>query len=324
MATRRRGHHRHRSRAVSDVEYDLAEILRSPLEPDPDDEREARGWLAAVLAFVAAAAVTTAAVTGWTGGEDQVSQPTSSVAAEEPATRDVVVAEPTPFPDDYVPIAGDVAVRTESPLIHEDRLLVPLTMVVRRGADPSEIARPLGGQWELRTATGVITSLRTVYDPFLPSVWSVEFPPLDDLPGELVMVERWDPTEVEGSVELEWTGLEYQADEPITIELGAGASLQIVELRLANFLGRAQWQLEGADLGVVELDVDLFTESGELLGDYTAVSASIDPEPRAGFIDYAWLPGIQVDQDDAVTLRLTARATVGSRAPVDIAVPIGG
>lgn len=311
------------SHQMGEAEYDLAEILRSPLEPDPE-EHEPRRWPALAAAFALSAAAAAILVAGSPQAAEEV--PVGTVPDEDADTAtSIVVADPTPFPAGYTPISNDVAVHAEAPVSTGDRLLVPVTMVVRRDVAPQGVLRPLGGRWELRTEGGVVESRRLVFDPSLPSVLSVEFPASDgDVDGALTLVERWDATEATTSVELPWPGEPYAAKEDIEFALGEGTVLRLVELELGNLLGYARWELVGASLGLVEMEIDLLLDDGSVLGAYAQSSQSPDPEPLVGELDFFWRPGFRVDQNQATTLRLTARVLVGSAVSTEIEIPLPG
>ena len=306
---------------MSEHEVDFAEILRSPLEPDPHG-RAPSAWLPLVGAFLLGGAIAATLVSAVANSDEPDAVQPIVVPAPEPVAPATIVGDATPFPDDYTAIATDVAVRAETPIVYDDRMLVPMTSVVRRGADAADVARPIGGRWEVRTGEGIVRSQRIVYDAFLPDVFSVEFPSQTEMPGGIVMIERWDGTEVSGEIEMPWPGVTYRSDAPIVIDLGTGASLVVTDLELGNFLGHARWELRGAELGFVELSVELLDESGSLFGPYVQASRSVDPEPLAGFISYFWQPGFRVDQDDAAALRLTANVVIGVPAATEIEVPL--
>jgi hypothetical protein len=305
---------------VSDREYDLAELLRSPLEPDPADQRALpwRAWLIALAAGIGAGSLAVSAATRPVAGETLVTVTTAAAPVE------VVVIEPGPFPNGYVAIANDVAVRAEAPIVDDDRMLVPMTMVVRRGVDPADVERPLGGRWEMRTSRGVVESQRLVFDAFRPGVLSVEFQMADERPEEMVMVERWDGARATGSVELPWPGVPFSAENPIEIDVGVGAGLRLEQVELGNLIGQVEWELTGAELGIARLEIDLFDEAGELVGSYESGLPALDPEPGAGFDDFVWGPGFRVDQDRSATVRFTAHVVLGTPAPTDVAIPVPG
>lgn len=305
---------------MAEPSYDLAELLRSPLEPDPD-ERATPPWVVWALAFVLGAVAGAIVVQARASAETPLtSVPTTSAAQAEP---EVVVVEPGPFPAGYIPVANDVALRAEAPILLADRTLVPLTMVVRRGLEPGEVERPLGGRWELRTDTGVLASRHIIFDPIRPGVLTVEFPALDEPPREMILVERWDGTPRSGTVEIPWPGLPLESDSPLDIEVGAGATLRLTAVALSNFLGQVTWELDGAVLGTVALEIDLLEADGAVLGSYITGATDLDPEPTSGFINYIWEPSFRVDQNDASGVRFTATVVVGSPVDTEIAMPLG-
>jgi hypothetical protein len=305
---------------VSTDGSDFAELLRSPLDSE-DHERERRGpWWPVVAALVVGAVVGWLVAVVARSGE---AEPVPDADGRVPTTATSAIVDVAPFPADYVPIAADVAVRPGAPVRVGDRLLVPFTAVLRRGTDPSAVARPLGGRWELTGDGNVVASAGTVYDPIRPSVFSVKFPVPVASPESIELVERWDPEPVTASVELPFTGLPYVTDEPIVLDLGDEVFLTVTRLDLGNFQGRARWSLDGARLGVVSLGVRLFTPDGSVLGDYEPGAAEdLDPERGEGFIDYLWGPGFSVDQNDAALFTLTADVQLGVPAPTSISIPL--
>jgi hypothetical protein len=305
---------------VSADGIDFAELLRSPLEPE-DEDRVRRGpWWPVVAALIAGALVGWLAVAGGDGG----AEPASDREGPVPTTATTqAVAAAAPFPADYAQIAPEVAVRPEAPVRIGDRLLVPFTTVVKRDANPAEVARPLGGRWELTGDGGVVASAGTVYDPLRPSVFSVVFPVPVAFPESIELVERWDPEPVTASVELPFTGLPYVTGEPIVLDLGDGVALVITRLDLGNFQGRARWTLDGSPLGIVSLGVRLFNPDGSVLGDYEPGEAeSLDPQRGRGFIDYLWGPGFGVDQNAAATFTVTADVQLGVPATTNVPIPL--
>jgi hypothetical protein len=171
---------------VSTDGIDFSELLRSPLEPERDEREPGGPQWPVVAAFLFGAVVGWMLVSGF-GDEAEpafeAQGPVSTIAADPE-----VVIEANPFPDDYVEIAPNVAVRAEEPIRVADRLLVPFTTVVRRGADPKVVARPLGGRWALTVESAVLASTGTVYDPIHPSVFSVGFPAPVAVPQAIELV----------------------------------------------------------------------------------------------------------------------------------------
>lgn len=302
---------------------DFEELLRSPLD-DGGEDRGRISWLPlATGAFVGVALG--AALAAALGNSVDEPATTTTVLADDGDTAVVtVVADPTPFPAGYTPISTDVAVRAEEPVTGTGRTLVPLTMAVQRGVDPAEAARPLGGQWEVSTGNTTVTSVRTVYDPEHPSVFSVEFPGLASPPLEMRLVERWDPRPAQGETTLPWSDLPFASEEPVAIALGGGASVTLTKVEMGNFIGRIEWTLGEGDLAIVDIEVGLYLEDGSLHGEYASGPVDLDPEPGEGFIDYFWLSGFSVDQDDASTMTIRVTASRGERIPVDIEIPLPG
>lgn len=300
---------------------DFEELLRSPLDDDGGD-RERTSWLP--VGFGALVGVLVGAVLVVTVGNaaDQPTTTTTLAAQEDPETV-TVVADATPFPDDYTPISTDVAVRAEEPLTDADRTLVPVTLLVPRGVDPAEAARPLGGRWEASTGNTTVSSVGTIYQPGHPAAFSVEFPALASPISEMRLVERWDPRPAENEITLPWTGLPFESEEPILVDVG-GASVVLTKIEMGNFIGRIEWELVDGDLAIVDVDVALHLEDGSLLDEYSNGAVELDPEPGQGFIDYFWVPGIQVEQDDAATMTLRVRASLGERVPIDVEIPLPG
>lgn len=300
---------------------DFSELLRSPLDPEPDEsESSTPQWpmVAALVLGVIAGWVLAAGLSGDDAESNNVAPPVTTMTGDQGTA-----VEASPFPDDYVAIAPDVAVRPEEPMRVGDRVLVPFTMLVRRGADPETVPRPLGGRWELVRSNGVLASAGTVYDPLRPSVFSVEFPAPVAFAESIALVERWDPEPVAAAIDLPFTGLPYVNEEPIVIDLGGGVALTVTRLELGNFQARARWRLDGAPLGIVSIGVRLFNPDGSVLGDYQSGAAeSLDPERGAGFIDYIWGPGFGVDQNDASTFTLTADVQLGRPVATDVSVPL--
>lgn len=298
------------------------ELLRSPLDDDGAD-RDRASWLPVGIGALIGVIVGSALAFALGDPTEQTATTTTALAEADPEVV-TVVADPAPFPDGYTPITTNVAVRAEEPVTDTDRTLVPLTMVVQRGVDPAEATRPLGGRWEVSTGNTIVSSVRTVFDAGQPSLFSVEFPALASPPVAMRLVERWDPRPAESRITIPWSGLPFDAREPITLDLAAGVSVTLTKVDLGNFLGRIEWELVGGELAIVDVEVALFLEDGSLLGEYGAGPVDLDPEPGQGFIDYFWAPGFSVEQDEATTMTLLVRASLGERVPIDIEIPVPG
>ncbi len=305
---------------MTDPSYDLADILRSPLEPERDERPRSRGWGATLAAFVLAAAATAAVVLALGRGEG--AEPVAAAPTTAAPTTVAAVESRPAFPAGYTPIDDLVAVRPEEPQREDDRLLVPFTMVVARDAVVGDVARPLGGVWELRTAGDAVLSRRIVFDARRPSVFAAEFPTVEGEIESLMLVERWEGRQVATAVEFPWPGLGNPLPTPVVIDLGEGASLSLTHIALGNFFGQVRWRLSGAPYGLTDIEIRLYRDDGTTVGEYVPVGSSLDPQPRQGFTNLTWARGIRAEQDDAATLKIAVDAWTGTEVRVDIPVPL--
>ncbi|RPI21879.1 MAG: hypothetical protein EHM57_06055 [Actinobacteria bacterium] len=295
----------------------LDELLRSPF--DGDDEGGGGGgapWLAPVIGIAAGIAVFAALVSTVGAGSGSAQAVTTTTAGEAG-----VVELADPFPDGYVPVAGDLAVRAFPPVEDGDRLLVPIAVAVRRGVEPDEAAALLGGRWELATASGSVPSEGVVTHGLFPGALSIVFPG-DAVPGdEIRLVEMWRADDAEMETTVEFPGTPYDLPEPIAHDLGNGVTLTIERLQLRNLLAEAQWSVTGTDLATVSLGLDLLVDDGALLESY--VGGFPDETLRSsGTIQFVWPVGNRVGPDAASQLRIRAQASIGDRVPADVVVPL--
>ena len=292
---------------------DYTELLRSPL----DDRPETWPWWPLVVSLVSAAAVAALVVAVGSSGA------TVTTTATSEAPGPAIVVEETPFPLGYVQISRDVAVRAERPIDGAGRLLVPMTMAVRRGVAPETAARPLGGRWQLMTSTGPVESAALHYDRLRPGVFSIEFPEPSATPGGLRLVELWSPSDFEGEQRFAWNGVPFSLGEPLVFPVGSGAELTIDTIDLSTFLGELEWRLSGTEFGLVETTLELLTPDGGTLGVYATSAPSRDPTRLEDRLNYFWPFFSRVDTAEAQTLVVRVRGQLGERIPVDIEVPLG-
>jgi hypothetical protein len=295
----------------------LDELLHSPLD---DDHRGARGRFAAPLAAAVAAFAVYAAMTAIFGsGGDEAETPGATTTTTIPEQTIVEVSDP--FPEHFVEIGGDIAVMAHPAVDAGDRVLVPLSMAVRRGVAADAVEQPIGGEWEMETAAGPVRSVGVVTDSHLPGALSVEFPAGTVPAPQIRLVELWETRTVSVSASIEFPGVPYTAEGAIVNDLGGGITLTIDRLELGNLLAEAEWSVAGSDRVIADIGIDLLTANGTTLGSYVAVLPDITPA-ASGLIRYTWPFGIRVDQNDASTLVVRVAARLVTPVPGDAVIPL--
>jgi hypothetical protein len=293
------------------TERDLGELLHSPL----DDEVPAHRW-AVPVAGLAGAVVVFILLSAVIGGRSQPGVPTTTTA--EPA----IVEIEDPFPPGFTAISDDLAIKAYLPLDVGERLLVPIALSARRGVAPDETAPPLGGVWEMETATGPLQSTGVVADPLRPGAMSIVFPAgTAPTGGSLRLVELWEARAVDVESSIVFPGVPFSVPEAIVHDLGDGVTLTIGRVELRNLVAEAEWAVSGTDYAVTTIGLELLLEDGSLLEEYSPTL--IDAQPAtSGSIPFIWPFGIRVDQDEASTLVVRAEVTVGTPVEIDLAIPL--
>lgn len=309
---------------MSGIDYE--ELIRSPLD---DIESSSGGnWGIAVIGAVVGLGVGLL-MSGL--GAEPVDVPTTTVP---PATTTAAPAAITAdYPADYTEILPGLAVRPEELILGEDSITVAFSSVVLRGEDPALAHWPVGGTWLLESQSGtIVESDRMVIGSFSPGSFAVTFPGIE-FNGEtsfalIRLIEILETESFEGSAEIAFTEEPFRAPDPVIIPVTTDITLIVPTLELGRFLGAAEWQVSGADLGAtVQLEATLLDAESAVIGSYRRFPEVREPSTGAT-IEIQWSERFPTDQEGAVTVSLDYNVGVVAAEPSSIvfdlaAVPVG-
>ncbi|MEA2002592.1 MAG: hypothetical protein U9N84_12025 [Actinomycetota bacterium] len=272
-------------------------------------------------------------VVGGSGDEIEGSLPSTSHTPTTEVPGNTVPVAPD-YPAGYEELAAGVAARPSELIIGEETITVALTTAVKRNTDPQAANWPLGGVWHLETPTGtVVESERIILGRFSPGAFAIEFPSApfagDTSFVRATMVERWDHTDISGSVDLPFRGEPFLASDSVTVRLTDDVMLTIPVLELGRFLGSVEWVLRGTGDtgGRVLVEATLLDTLGNAIGSYVSFPVLLDPS-ESGTIDLRWREPFPTSQEGAVSVVLNYRVALVEIVATDIsvdlaAVPIG-
>ena len=307
-------------------EIDYAELIKSPL----DDEEITPGapWSVAVPGAALGLLV------GWLltlggGGADEPSDTT----VPPPTSSAPAVVEATDYPPGYEELAPGLAATASELVVTEDSVVLGFTTATRRNLDPADVAWPIGGTWLLESAGGnTLESTRVVNGRFSPAAFSVHFPaeePNGDASfTEARLLERWDVTEITGSIELPYGEEPFAIDAPLSVSIDQSVTLIIPRLELGRFLGAVEWQTVGAEMGTtVQVAVRLLDADGAVVGSYERFPEVRDPGD-GGVLEVRWSEPFPTDQEGAVAVSLEYTVGVVESVPISLTfdltdVPVG-
>ena len=229
------------------------EIMRSPLDPDPEDRPR---WAGLVIPILAAAAAGLA-LSFLTGSPEQVSETTLAAST---TTTTPTIADPDPIiPEGYVEASG-VGLKALAVYNSADDLYVVVNSATRSDLDRAETPEFHIAEWVLAGDGIERTASRAVRSDLAPGVRLVEFPGVTSLPASVPRLLVREATEMEvrascngcaatsvdmaeGELALDGSVVPYESTEPLLLPVGAGISLSIDELQLSDEWGYAQWRI---------------------------------------------------------------------------------
>ncbi len=231
------------------------EIMRSPLDPDPDENRPSYLWLPAIIAAAVVGLLLGLAL----GGPNQAT-PAASDGEESTTTT----SDPPPPPDPILPpgYAGsdEVGLRPLASYTDGGSLYLIVSSATRSDLDRTEIGELHIADWTMAGDGVENVASRAIQSNLAPGVRLVEFPGVAALPlsdPELLVREATEMTvrtscngcaatsvdRAEGEVVLEDAVLPYSSLEPLVIEVGSGIQLSIDEVIATDEWGFATWHL---------------------------------------------------------------------------------
>jgi len=296
---------------------DFETLLRSPL----DDEPESQGWGFAVLGLVAGGAgvIGLSLILGLWATPDET--PVTTVADTAASAADLSREFRDSVPSGFSDIGNSIAMKPTARVAGDAGVVVSFATATTRDADPETTPVPLGGRWQLENTAGAVTSAtRLVYDRLHTGVIGVEF--AEDLSdGEILrMTERWDTDERTGSTDIPFTGTPFTTVDAVTIDLGDGIALRLIQIELGRHLGQIVWALSGTGepTGIANFAIAMIDEQGATVGDYLSMPSSRDPTRSSGVIDLFWDRGFNAHPDEGRVVEITATVRLPAPEPVDV------
>jgi hypothetical protein len=324
---------------------DYSELLRSPYDPDPDDQRDpGEGselpWVPAVVAsalgaLVVGAFVIYSVVVGPTTPETSTSVPGAAPATPAP----VASAE---FPVGFTALTDQVAAAVEAVDAGDATLRLGVATAVRGGTDPSEVVPVDVATWSLEAA-GVVAPMRAQYTSKegLGNV-TIEFAPIAG-PSDLILRARVATSSSSETVVLDLEPTVPQTVTDYRIDLDGGVVVVIDEITIGDGWGWLAWHAEG-DGSVAKVDAAVTfvgtddPASEELVDPTTLVPSHLRPviqgsgrQPLAplygatggGQLIRVGEPLAGQEPPTAISVAFTVTIPDGISSPIDIPVPSG-
>ncbi len=226
------------------------ELVRSPLDPDKEEEtrRPISTWVVVLIAAVVGLSV--GAVVGHAGGSGQP----EAVGVSGTSTTVLPVA-----PDGYVPV-GDTSLGVIGSFGVDGHAYVIVGEAALSSADPGATPAFGAGRWAIVDGDDAIETALEIVDPIAPGMRLLDFP-VDERASDAPLAV-WRGTAVEtrdgcngcgsgsadrteGEALFEIAGLPTVIPGMGTIELGQGFEVQIGDLTAAEEWGYAEWALTG-------------------------------------------------------------------------------
>jgi hypothetical protein len=228
------------------------ELMRSPLDPDPDDEGNILGALVAV-----GLAAVIGVVLGLTvGGGETTPAPTLAIEATTTSTTEPPPVAPI-VPSGYTEIDG-IGISALASFSRDGNLYIVVNSTARSDQDRSDTDELHIAEWVLAGDGVEVTASRAFQTELTPGVRLVEFPGISSLPvaAPELLVRRATEMEVRSGCdgcaatsvdsvdgEIAFDGLErpYAITEPLVVAIGRGIVLSIDELQITDEWGYAAW-----------------------------------------------------------------------------------
>lgn len=236
---------------MSDTIWD--EIMRSPLDPDPD---ETRNW-PAFLAPIALASVAGLTIGMLLGGAGPVPE-TTLPPPIAPTAKPVPAPDPI-FPNGYTEADG-VGLKALAVFSRHDSLFVVVNSATRSDLNRVETNEFHIADWVL-VGDGMETiASRALMSRLAPGVRLVEFPGVAALPAATPQLQVREATEMtvrtgcngcaafsvdaaEGELVIDALPLPYTMAEPLFIAVAGGVNLAIEELQITDEWGYLRWRI---------------------------------------------------------------------------------
>lgn len=153
------------------------EIMRSPLDPDPDEERRYSSWILPVALCAVIGYLLGSALTNSTANTESAALPNSTTSTSTNAPP-----PPNPiFPDGYSD-TGSVGIKPLAAYSNNGSLYIVVNSAARSDLDRTETDEFHVAEWTLAGDGVDIIANRTIESQLSPGVRLVEFPDVGALP----------------------------------------------------------------------------------------------------------------------------------------------
>lgn len=230
------------------------EIMRSPLDPDPDEPDRRIGAIASI-ALAAAIGV----VIGFLVGNRDAPPPTTAALVTTTAMAPSVVDPDPVVPPGYVDANG-VGLRAVAAFSTDDDLYIVVNTATRSDLDRVDTNEFHIAEWTLSGDGIEVSADRALQSSFSPGVRVVHFEGVNSLPlsAPQLLVRRATEMTVragcngcgavsvdmaEGELPLEGLDLPLVVDTPLLIPVGTGITLSIDSLQIAEEWGYLEWHV---------------------------------------------------------------------------------
>jgi hypothetical protein len=279
--------------ALPDGQTIWEEIMRSPLEPDPDESSRAVQILTVVLA--AAIGLTVGYVVARPSEADELASDILAVTT----TATAAPTQPDPiFPPGYAGTSR-VGIKPIATYASGETLLMVVSSATRSDLDRVEVDEFHIAEWTLEGDGVAAVASRSITSDFAPGIRVVEFPAASAIPISAPELHVRQATEMvvrsgchgcaatsvdmaEGEVVLEGATVPYRSTEPLLISVGSGLNLSIDELHAADEWGYAAWHLIEENDGKARVSLSIVFEGTDDPATNDIDSTALVPANRVG------------------------------------------
>jgi hypothetical protein len=263
------------------------EIMRSPLDPDPEDKSATLRRLVPVIVASVVGLTLGYVLAGSAGGTDagpELVAPASTTSTSPPPPPDPI------FPPGYT-ATTEVGIKPLAAFIIDEDLFIVANSATRSDLDPVETNEFHIAEWILAGDGVENMASRAIQSDLAPGVRLVEFPGVASLPNSIPELLVREATEMvvrsgcngcaatsvdmaEGEVSLGNPAIPYRHPEPLLVPVGNGINLSIDELHIAEEWGFAEWRVIDENDARVRVSLIVAFEG-------TDDPATVDTDPTA-------------------------------------------
>ena len=241
---------------MSDNVWD--ELMRSPLDPDPD---ESSGWLDALVPIALAIMFGLGLGLVLTNGS---ADSTTTLAVQPSTTSTTAPLPPEPIVPAGYAEAGDIGLKALATFNRGDDLYLIVNSSTRSDLDRVETNEFHVAEWVLAGDGIEVVASRALDAAIAPGVRLVEFPGVNGLPISVPELRVRQATEMvvrtgcngcgatsvdnaTGEIVLDGFDLPYSIAEPVMIPVGTGISVVLDTLEITDEWGFAEWRVVADD-----------------------------------------------------------------------------